>query len=525
MPRGQVERLIVRTRMCSATLSDAVSTRSKDEHVCREHAYEASRRHRSARPRPPPPTARGGTARPTTYYAEHGAFLGDTDFVWGPERLREEELACSATSTARTSSRSAPAPASARAVARRHGATVVATDLSAGMVATRVAVDASLDGPPRRLRPRPVRPVRRPWRSPSPTRPSTSSSRRTASCRSSRDSDAVMRGGRPGAAARGRFVFSTTHPVRWAFPDDPGPDGLDRHASRTSTAPRTSSRTTPGGRRTSSTTARSGTGCARSRPPGWCSSTSSNRSGPRGNERALGRLVAAARARSPGRRSSSAASPAERSATRKRQEATNRSRFVASPSNGGQRKRRAQQHRATREAEDACGSSRATGVRRALSVDTRELVGVRRRTGRTLGGAVGHALGLGAPGTDLDEGVLLAVVRRRRLAGLDELLRPLVGQALGPVLELRRARGGVRQTRGQLAGAVGRVGEAVGQLTGAVLRAWPHRHRAALHRPPACRFRHRAGRRRSPGHWTRSRAWRHLPRGPWPRVATCDVPP
>ena len=27
---------------------------------------------------------------------------------------------------------------------------------------------------------------------------------------------------RPG----GRFVFSTTHPLRWAFPDDPGPGGL-----------------------------------------------------------------------------------------------------------------------------------------------------------------------------------------------------------------------------------------------------------------------------------------------------------
>ena len=32
---------------------------------------------------------------------------------------------------------------------------------------------------------------------------------------------------RPG----GRFVFSTTHPLRWAFPDDPGPGGLTvRHS-------------------------------------------------------------------------------------------------------------------------------------------------------------------------------------------------------------------------------------------------------------------------------------------------------
>ena len=32
---------------------------------------------------------------------------------------------------------------------------------------------------------------------------------------------------RPG----GRWVFSVTHPIRWAFPDEPGPEGLTVHAS------------------------------------------------------------------------------------------------------------------------------------------------------------------------------------------------------------------------------------------------------------------------------------------------------
>ena len=32
---------------------------------------------------------------------------------------------------------------------------------------------------------------------------------------------------RPG----GRFVFSATHPIRWAFPDEPGPEGLSVSAS------------------------------------------------------------------------------------------------------------------------------------------------------------------------------------------------------------------------------------------------------------------------------------------------------
>jgi SAM-dependent methyltransferase len=32
---------------------------------------------------------------------------------------------------------------------------------------------------------------------------------------------------RPG----GRWVFSVTHPIRWAFPDDPGPEGLSASGS------------------------------------------------------------------------------------------------------------------------------------------------------------------------------------------------------------------------------------------------------------------------------------------------------
>ncbi|CAM5317248.1 hypothetical protein SVIOM342S_04349 [Streptomyces violaceorubidus] len=61
---------------------------------------------------------------------------------------------------------------------------------------------------------------------------------------------------RPG----GRFVFSVTHPLRWAFPDEPGPEGLSV-SPRTSTGRRTSSRTTRAWRCTSSTTGRSVTAC------------------------------------------------------------------------------------------------------------------------------------------------------------------------------------------------------------------------------------------------------------------------
>ena len=40
------------------------------------------------------------------------------------------------------------------------------------------------------------------------------------------DSAAVMREAARVLRPAGRFVFATTHPVRWAFPDTPGPEGL-----------------------------------------------------------------------------------------------------------------------------------------------------------------------------------------------------------------------------------------------------------------------------------------------------------
>ncbi len=40
------------------------------------------------------------------------------------------------------------------------------------------------------------------------------------------DSAAVMREAARVVRPGGRWVFATTHPLRWAFPDDPGADGL-----------------------------------------------------------------------------------------------------------------------------------------------------------------------------------------------------------------------------------------------------------------------------------------------------------
>ncbi|HET8604879.1 MAG TPA: methyltransferase domain-containing protein, partial [Marmoricola sp.] len=68
------------------------------------------------------------------YQAEHGAFLGDVDFVWCPEGLREADARLLGDVRGkRVLELGAGAAAGARWLARQ-GAEVVATDLSAGML-------------------------------------------------------------------------------------------------------------------------------------------------------------------------------------------------------------------------------------------------------------------------------------------------------------------------------------------------------------------------------------------------------
>ena len=74
---------------------------------------------------------------------------------------------------------------------------------------------------------------------------------------------------RPG----GRFVASVTHPMRWPFPDDPGPTELTVPRSYFDRTPYVETDDDGAGPSTSSTTARSATGCARSSAPGWCWTT------------------------------------------------------------------------------------------------------------------------------------------------------------------------------------------------------------------------------------------------------------
>ena len=157
------------------------------------------------------------------YHAEHGAFLGDTDFVWGPERLREEDAGLLGDTAGRDVLEIGAGSGQCSRWLAGRGARVVATDLSAGMVATGLEVNAALPaGATTRV-------------------PFVQCDGRSLPFAGASfdvvftaygvvpfvaDSDVVMaeaaRVLRPG----GRFVFSTTHPVRWAFPDDPGARGL-----------------------------------------------------------------------------------------------------------------------------------------------------------------------------------------------------------------------------------------------------------------------------------------------------------
>ena len=159
-------------------------------------------------------------AEARAYQSEHGGFLGDADFVWCPEGLREAdvhllgqvrgrdvlELGCGAAQCARW--------------LVREGARVTAFDVSLGQLhearrldaLTGVRVDRLAQADAQRL----------PFRDGSFDVACSSFGAVPFVADSAGVMREVARVLRPG----GRFVSSVTHPMRWAFPDDPGPRGL-----------------------------------------------------------------------------------------------------------------------------------------------------------------------------------------------------------------------------------------------------------------------------------------------------------
>jgi len=156
------------------------------------------------------------------YLAEHGAFLGVDDFVWCPEGLREDDAGLLGdVAGLDVLEVGAGAAQCSRWLAGR-GARVVALDLSMGMLAQARRLDLRSGGPGRLT---PLLQADATWL------PLADGSVDLACYAYGavpfvEDSAALMaqvaRVLRPG----GRWVFATTHPVRWAFPDDPGQAGL-----------------------------------------------------------------------------------------------------------------------------------------------------------------------------------------------------------------------------------------------------------------------------------------------------------
>jgi SAM-dependent methyltransferase len=154
------------------------------------------------------------------YLAEHGTFLGDSDegdFVWGPEGLREADARLLGEVAGRDVLEVGCGAAQCSRWLSVRGARAVGVDLSAAM----------LGAAARRRGPRAPGLIQADARA----LPFAAGSFDVA-CSAygavpfvadpGRIMAEVARVLRPG----GLWAFSVTHPMRWAFPDDPGPAGL-----------------------------------------------------------------------------------------------------------------------------------------------------------------------------------------------------------------------------------------------------------------------------------------------------------
>ncbi|MEH0974279.1 class I SAM-dependent methyltransferase [Micromonospora sp. CPCC 205546] len=153
------------------------------------------------------------------YQAEHGRFLGDLDFVWCPEGVREADVRLLGDLAGRRVLELGCGAAAAARWLATQGARPVALDLSAGML-RHAALAAGRTGVPVPL-----------VQADALALPFADAAFDTACTAFGAvpfvaDSAAVMREVfrvlRPG----GRWVFSVTHPMRWIFLDDPGEGGL-----------------------------------------------------------------------------------------------------------------------------------------------------------------------------------------------------------------------------------------------------------------------------------------------------------
>ena len=153
------------------------------------------------------------------YHAAHGDFLGVADFVWCPEGLREADAHLLGDITdARVLEIGAGSAMCSRWL-KAQGARPIASDLSGQMLrhAQAGAAAAGIDVPLVQADGQHL-----------PFADNSFDLAFTAfgAVPFVADSAAVMREAARVIRPGGRWVFATSHPTRWSFPDDPGPDGL-----------------------------------------------------------------------------------------------------------------------------------------------------------------------------------------------------------------------------------------------------------------------------------------------------------
>ncbi len=154
------------------------------------------------------------------YQDEHGEFLGDADLLWCPEGVRESEARLLGDVAGKDALEVGCGAAQGARWLVTAGARVTAFDVSAGQllqarrldVRSGVAVPRLVQADAQQL----------PFRSAAFDLVLSAFGAIPFVADSAGTMREVARVLRPG----GRLVFSVTHPVRWVFPDDPGPAGL-----------------------------------------------------------------------------------------------------------------------------------------------------------------------------------------------------------------------------------------------------------------------------------------------------------
>ncbi|MFC5911501.1 class I SAM-dependent methyltransferase [Streptacidiphilus monticola] len=162
------------------------------------------------------------------YQQEHGAFLGDDRFTWCPEGLDEGDAQLLGPTAELRGKRILEIGAGAAQCSRwlaAQGALPVALDLSHRQLQHARRIDEARGGVPVPLVEADATVL--PFRDGSFDLVCSAYGAVPFVADSARLMREAARVLRPG----GRWVFSVTHPIRWAFPDEPGPEGLTASSS------------------------------------------------------------------------------------------------------------------------------------------------------------------------------------------------------------------------------------------------------------------------------------------------------